>query len=365
MQWTAGFDEDSFYAIRPVIEYLSYKEQPLEWLDEQETALLAEAFRCKRADRMDTLYRTGCGRLREFVAGIGLRPTDPPEERDVRAFNACFFNSSVFQALWNAGYLARAAELFREKGIWIEAGLLENAVSVGNAQAVRILLEAGADPNKRFENGYTALYTACRSTPDIGLASLLLEYGAKANGRTSFGMTALFGAVENKNEAVVDLLLEHGARIDVKTHCRGETLLHYAAMLSSAAIVEKLLRRGADMDARDRTGKTPLHYAAERGNAGNVEALILGGAKIHVCNRDGSYPLRAAAKRGRYGVVKALLEYGALGFVDGGMWEDLLGMARHMRRYFPDNKFERAGIVAMLEAAMGGGDDGGGEGFGC
>lgn len=360
----AGFDEDDLRKMLPVMIYLDNQRQPLEWLDEEEASRLAAAFREKRADGVMEVFRSGTGRLESFVDSLVRRPADPIERRDMIAFMACFYNTAVFTAARAAGFLGRAAKLFSEAGAIVETDFLDQAISVENIEIVRMLLDEGDDPSRRFEDGAPPLYRACFDKANLEIVGLLLERGARVDGWTASGCTALSAAVVFSDEAAVDLLLAHGATAAVKA---GEdaTLLHQAAGRSSAAIVEKLLRRGADPHARDDSGKTPLHFAAATGNAETVRLLLDAGADVGARNRDGLFPLRVAVKRGRLDAVAVLLARGSGDSLDEETRDKLVGMAKYMQKnhrdYFGDERGvspresarRRQDIVDMLEKALG------------
>ena len=56
--------------------------------------------------------------------------------------------------------------------------------------------------------------------------------------------------------------------------------LHRAALRGRAAVVEVLLRQGANVHTADARGRQALHYAAMEGHAAAVEALLRGGADV-------------------------------------------------------------------------------------
>jgi ankyrin repeat protein len=90
---------------------------------------------------------------------------------------------------------------------------LHLALFGGQEEAVRLLLERGADPNALSTNEVVRvppLGTAAfvRSVP---LARLLLDSGADANGRGEGGFTALHSAAQNGDQGLARLLLERGA----------------------------------------------------------------------------------------------------------------------------------------------------------
>lgn len=81
-----------------------------------------------------------------------------------------------------------------------------------------------------------------------------------------------------------------------------QTPLHAAAADCDATQLRSLLRLGALVDARDRSGATPLFAACEAGHAGTVECLLGAGASATLRNSAGEAPLvrsglRAASDR--------------------------------------------------------------------
>jgi ankyrin repeat protein len=90
---------------------------------------------------------------------------------------------------------------------------LHLAIFGRQAEAARLLLERGADPNVLSTSDFAKvppLGTAAfvRSAP---LARLLLDSGADVNGRSEGGFTALHAAAQNGDRDLERLLLERGA----------------------------------------------------------------------------------------------------------------------------------------------------------
>ncbi|MDD9827561.1 MAG: ankyrin repeat domain-containing protein [Deltaproteobacteria bacterium] len=105
-------------------------------------------------------------------------------------------------------------------------------------------------------------------------------------------------------------LLKKGA--DVRARNTGdEAPLHWAAVYADAKAVKVLLKAGADPKAKDSIDRTPLHKAAYRGHAEVVKVLIEAGADLKAKAVGDGTPLHAAARNGHAEVVKVLIEAGA------------------------------------------------------
>ena len=96
----------------------------------------------------------------------------------------------------------------------------------------------------------------------------------------------------------------------------GKTLpLHEAAYKGHGAVVEILLRAGADKTAVSKDGWAPLHMAAWDGHEAVVEVLLQAGVDKNAISEDGWTPLHLAAVSGQRTIVEILLRSGANRFV--------------------------------------------------
>ena len=117
----------------------------------------------------------------------------------------------------------------------------------------------------------------------------------------------LFLAVENGHcDVVTAILSKKGARLNVKETTFGMTALHVAASKGNKEIVELLLTRGADIEAREDTGRTALHTAAFRGYMEIVKFLLEKGAKINAQTNDGKTPLDWAIINTKIDIAEAI-----------------------------------------------------------
>lgn len=166
------------------------------------------------------------------------------------------------------------------------------------AQVFQLLLEHGYDPNKRDEEGRTALHYAAQgcvedihdrlrdNQPEI--IQLMVRAGADVNLADDQGNTPLHLAVrEHASPEILLTLLRAGSDVNLAND-RGNTPLHLAVHPPTSTTPETLLTlldAGADVHARNQQNLTPLGLIAKDGLIGwvhdNVRVLVNeGGAKI-------------------------------------------------------------------------------------
>ena len=99
---------------------------------------------------------------------------------------------------------------------------------------------------------------------DLENLQTLIENCADINAVVpTFGNTALMFAAQNGNEDIVDYLLSKNADVNAKS-IDGFTALIVAANVGYRSIVEKLLSAGADVCAKTDELKTAIDYADPR-----------------------------------------------------------------------------------------------------
>ena len=149
------------------------------------------------------------------------------------------------------------------------------ATKGGNISVVRMLLDAGADPNMKSSRGDTPLLMSANEG-NLGITKLLLQRGAQPNIVGRSGYTPLHQAACNGNIDVVKELLEKGADPNM-TSLFGSTPLHFTVLQCTQGkkeMVKLLMDFGADVNIADGVGKTPKCYAAEKGFHDIVNMLI-------------------------------------------------------------------------------------------
>jgi ankyrin repeat protein len=145
---------------------------------------------------------------------------------------------------------------------------LRTAVGTGNAAEVdRILAQnAGIVDDPDSSTGMTPLEWAVINGHQA-ISTTLLAHGANVNAYDKLGMNPLAHAVRKDNWPMVQLLLEHNARVnDVRFMKEHVTLLMIAAIQGHKSMAEHLLALGADRSARDANGMTAADHARQSGH---------------------------------------------------------------------------------------------------
>ncbi|CAG2216104.1 ANK [Mytilus edulis] len=89
------------------------------------------------------------------------------------------------------------------------------ACKTGNVDLVSLLLKYSADINLANKNMITPLHAACMNNNNIKLVLKLVENNANVNAADKNGQTPLFKSIVNGYNDIVDILLCHGAFIDM------------------------------------------------------------------------------------------------------------------------------------------------------
>ena len=184
---------------------------------------------------------------------------------------------------------------------------LDLAIKCGNEDIVRELLNVEIqDPAAKEE--YLSQAFSSAIIPGFSkrnLALLLLEAGANVNRRMNNGQTPLIRSIECKEVAMARLLVRHGARADVPD-ADGNLPITLAASKGYHLIVRELLQNKKTADARDRSGSTALCIAAARGYRDVVQVLLEGRADKNLPNKYGETALDLAEENKHTDIVKLL-----------------------------------------------------------
>ena len=186
---------------------------------------------------------------------------------------------------------------------------LMEAAGKGNKEAVKLLIQKGADIHGEDGSGYRALmWAAMKGHKDT--VELLIQKGADIHAKSKYGgKTALMLAIKEEHKNIVELLIQKGADIHVKDRYGG-TALMWAAYGGYKDIIELLIQKGADIHVKDRYGETALMWASMKGYKDTVELLIQKGADIHTKNTQGETALMGASLQGHKDTVELFIQKG-------------------------------------------------------
>jgi uncharacterized protein len=212
---------------------------------------------------------------------------------------------------------------------------LQWAVYNGDVAEAKRLLRAGA--NVKLANKYGA--TPMSLAAEVGNAdmlALLVEAGASADSPNPDGQTALLAVARTGNVKAAQVLLNAGATVDAKEKWGGQTALMWASARRHPEMMQLLISKGADVNARsidrdyqrhiqaegrpkslDSGGLTPLLYAARENCSACVDVLLKNKADIDLADPDSVSPLQVAIMNANWDLAKQLIAAGA----DVNQWD--------------------------------------------
>jgi ankyrin repeat protein len=205
---------------------------------------------------------------------------------------------------------------------------LRRAIMKQDAEAVKMLLEYGADPGwkcvrtdennlaigepvtdeeiaKEGDPGIAAMVTEARkkfrvnelahdNPADLSEMRRLLEAGVPVNIKNENSQTALMYACIHRNVAMTKLLLEFGADPEITWDPHVQTALRLACGSNRAPpslpIVELLLEHGADPHRLDARGRSLVHSAASGGEESILKLVVQNGVSLTARDADGNTP---------------------------------------------------------------------------
>ncbi len=199
--------------------------------------------------------------------------------------------------------------------------LLAISGRTNNPEPVKLLIQAGADPNIPNAYGRTPLHWAM-SWPveweQVELVKLLIQAGADVNAVDEFGVTPLQFSAEIGSVGSIKALISAGANVDFQRH----QVTDYS---SGGQMMEAL--HGCDendnsiggikyrigrsrcyegFNIQDNMGNVPLHDAVLHDRVDVVRVLLGAGADVNATNNAGKTPLDLAEQQGHDSLAEAL-----------------------------------------------------------
>lgn len=216
--------------------------------------------------------------------------------------------------------LEQITHLARQKGqlnpTFLGIGLVKSCER-GCVEATQYLLKEGASVEVGGNRAPPIFRAVERNY--VQIVKLLLDAGASPEFRDREGRTALMMAAWKNQWHVLQLLITRGADVNARDN-RKRNILHNLAADKQCDwgddVVNLLLRTSCEIDARDDLGRTPLHWACTTGKT-HFAKLLLSRPQgcptdyIHATELRNKTALHLATAHDREDVVELLLEYGA------------------------------------------------------
>ena len=172
------------------------------------------------------------------------------------------------------------------------------AAGRGNLEIIKLLVNAGADPNGKnaygdtaFINAENAMALTGKTNEDVRtIRKYLIEHGTDVNQTNAFAMTPFMGLCASNDLELVKLALKHGADVNAAFNPTvkpnqpgpepgGNTALILAASEGHEKIVVLLLANGANVHHLNNRKKSALDVATDAGHSNIVKILVEAGAK--------------------------------------------------------------------------------------
>ena len=172
------------------------------------------------------------------------------------------------------------------------------ACKKGMKDAIKVLLNTGADPNAADADGNTCLHYTARNDCCTEILQTIINHGADVNATDKKKVTALMLACGNGNEDAITILLNAGADTNI-ADANGNTCLYYVAYGNcSKCVLQSIISHGADVKATDKYEQTSLMFACLMKNENAINVLLSAGADPKLADSLGVTCLQYAVDEG-------------------------------------------------------------------
>jgi len=185
------------------------------------------------------------------------------------------------------------------------------AAASGKLDVLNRKLDLGVDIERESNQGFTALVIAI-SEVHVDAVRLLLDRGADVHHRVhELPPLAHAASRTHHGPELLQLLIDHGAILTTTSRPDQRNVLHCAAAVGTPDTVEFLVTKGGmDIEKKCRRGCTPLLVAARAGNVDNAKVLLKLGAKLDAVSINGGSALIWSSSWGNVDAIKYWLELG-------------------------------------------------------
>ncbi len=181
-----------------------------------------------------------------------------------------------------------------------------------NDEIIKTLIEHGANIHTKNRTGENILTKAIRNSANIEIINYLLSLGIDLNEKDLQGMPAIvYAAYYHPNPEIIELLVQKGTNINYLTDKKENILIFAARNNPNEEVVDYLLNKGLDKNYVTAEGETPILAAAQNSNILVMEKLIEKGANIEAVDNEKRNVLFIASKcNNNPGIISFLIEKG-------------------------------------------------------
>ncbi|XP_026108921.1 fibronectin type 3 and ankyrin repeat domains protein 1-like, partial [Carassius auratus] len=158
------------------------------------------------------------------------------------------------------------------------------AAMKGFTRGVQLLVNHGADVNRKNSSGKDSLMLACFHG-HLDVVKFLRSCGASWSSQDRSGCCALHWAAAGGHLPLLQYLIQDGCEVDVRDGASWTPLMIVSVITGDTAAASLLITAGADVNLQDRNGKTPLMVAVLNNYERLVKVLLENGADPNIQNQ--------------------------------------------------------------------------------
>ncbi|XP_023312082.1 uncharacterized protein LOC108914374 [Anoplophora glabripennis] len=204
--------------------------------------------------------------------------------------------------------------------------VLHTAAMCGQRDIIEYFVELGVDVNISDDKKRTPLHVAALRD-ELNAAKCLVELGADVNLRDNKDCTPLHLSALNDKRDIVKFLSKGDIDNNIRgndneltlpiveqnisfKYVLGRTTLHFAAEEGDLDVTKYLASLNVNLNITDDNGETPLHYAAFAGRLDAARCLVPLGSDVNIRDKNGLTTLHYAAMSGHRDLVQLFLDHG-------------------------------------------------------
>lgn len=282
-------------------------------LDEFEMVLEAKLHQRNQVNTQAVFPNPPLEKNRKQEAIDNLGKMNIPCNQGTLIFHAQEGNLSVVKLLLEAGLNPNIINIQKIDKKDVSFLAINSAISYGHIDIVKLLIEYGADLNY-FDDTFSKPINTAIANNNIELLNLLIEKGADiSKGNNKDENIPIIQAIKLKNIEIVEIL---APKIELNFVCTPSwtkvTPVIYAIDLGHINIAKIIIKNNADTNKSANSNlETPLILAIKNKNIDAVNLLIENGADVNKTRKDGTSPMLIAHQRKLDDILRILIYAGS------------------------------------------------------